>query len=364
MKSFLETLNYSSSNEDSRSEVKALRIGTRDAVLCITGSGARTLDLLIESPREIVSIDFNPCQNFLLELKVQATKHLEYEDFLEFLGVFPSPKREHLYKTIRRSLSIDARNFWDNNSVMIQNGVIYQGRWERYFRQLERLVSFVRPHLRDKLFSCGSLSDQARIWRDEWNTPLWRVFLRCISSRAVWKYIFRDPGFYQYVPVSLSIYKYLNKKFTSAFENTFATDSPLASLLFFGKYSPNGTLPAHLQKRHYMRLRNNLERVRIVTQSLIDVLDSAKKDSFDKYSLSDFASYTSIEEYKRIWKGIIKTASKEARLCERQFLVKREVPVEVISCVRIDETLGSELTRTDNSIFYTFVIATINGKND
>ena len=364
MKSFLETLNYSSSNEDSRSEVISLRIGEEDSVLCITGSGARTLDLLIENPREIVSIDFNPCQNFLLELKMHAIQHLDYEELLEFLGVFPSRKRGHLYKTIRPSLSIDARHFWDSNSAMIQNGVVYQGRWERYFHQLERLVSFARPHLRDKLFSCSGLSDQARIWQNEWSTPLWSAFLQAVSSRVVWKYIFGDPGFYRYVPVSFSVYKYLRTRFTSAFENTFVTDSPFAWLLFFGKYNPNSVLPAHLQERHYATLRNNLERVRIVTQSLLEYLDFCKKNSFDKYSLSDFASYTSIEEYKGIWKGIIKTASSKARVCERQFLVKREIPLEVRSCVSLDDALGFELTRTDNSIFYTFIIATINGKND
>jgi S-adenosylmethionine-diacylglycerol 3-amino-3-carboxypropyl transferase len=364
MKSFLETLNYSSSNEDSRSEVKALRIGEGDSILCITGSGARTLDLLAESPKEIVSIDFNPCQNFLLELKIHAIQHLEYEEFLEFLGVCSSQKRGHIYKTIRQSLSTDARKFWDSNSAMIENGVIYQGRWERYFHQLGRLVSLVRPHLRNKLFSCSSISDQARIWRDEWDTPLWRIFLRYISSRVVWKHIFGDPGFYRYVPVSFSIYKYLNTRFTNAFENILAGENPFAILLFFGKYSPYGVLPAHLQKRHYTTLRNSLERVRIVNQSLLGYLERCKKNSFDKYSLSDFASYTNTEEYKRIWIGIIKTASSGARVCERQFLVKRDIPVEVRSCIRLDEALKFELTRTDNSIFYTFLIATINGKND
>jgi S-adenosylmethionine-diacylglycerol 3-amino-3-carboxypropyl transferase len=364
MKSFLETLNYSSSNEDSRSEVISLRIAGEDSVLCITGSGARTLDLLIENPREIVSIDFNPCQNFLLELKMHAIQHLDYEEFLEFLGVFPSGKRGHLYKAIRQALSTDARNFWDNNSAMIQNGVIYQGRWERYFHQLERLVSLARPHLRDKLFSCCSLSEQARIWQDEWNSSLWHFFLRSISSPVVWKYVFGDPGFYRYVPVSFSIYKYFNMRFTSASVNTFLKDSPFATLLFFGKYNPNCVLPAHLQERHYTTLRNNLERIRIVTQSLLRYLDSCKRNSFDKYSLSDFASYTNTEEYERIWKGIIKTATSGARVCERQFLVKREIPLEVRSCVTLDDALGFELTRTDNSIFYTFVIATVGGKND
>ncbi len=89
MPSFLETLNYSSSNEDSNSELKALCIDKNDSILSITGSGARALDLLIKNPAKIVSIDFNPCQNHLLELKIAAIQHLEYQEFLEFLGARP-----------------------------------------------------------------------------------------------------------------------------------------------------------------------------------------------------------------------------------------------------------------------------------
>jgi S-adenosylmethionine:diacylglycerol 3-amino-3-carboxypropyl transferase len=113
-----------------------------------------------------------------------------------------------------------------------------------------------------------------------------------------------------------------------------------------------------------MTLRNTLECVRTVTQSLLEYLNCCKKKSFDKYSLSDFASYTNTEEYRKIWQGIINTATNGARICERQFLVKRKIPSEVRPYIRLDEALGSELTRTDNSIFYTFVIATINGRND
>ena len=94
MKSFFETVNYSSSNEDSRSEIRALQLISQDSVLCITGSGARTLDLLIANPAKVVSLDFNPCQNFLLELKIAAMHELDYEEFLEFLGVNNSLKRK------------------------------------------------------------------------------------------------------------------------------------------------------------------------------------------------------------------------------------------------------------------------------
>ena len=54
-KSFNETINYSSCNEDTSSELKALDIHGDDVVLTITGGGARALDLLIAKPKKIIA---------------------------------------------------------------------------------------------------------------------------------------------------------------------------------------------------------------------------------------------------------------------------------------------------------------------
>ena len=56
MNHYLQTINYSSVNEDSQSEIKALKLTERDSVLCITGSGARVLDLLTQNPKKILAL--------------------------------------------------------------------------------------------------------------------------------------------------------------------------------------------------------------------------------------------------------------------------------------------------------------------
>jgi S-adenosylmethionine:diacylglycerol 3-amino-3-carboxypropyl transferase len=75
----------------------------------------------------------------------------------------------------------------------------------------------------------------------------------------------------------------------------------LLYFFFCGRYAPNGVLPAHLQERHYRALRQGVERVRIVTESLPDYVERCERQSIAKYSLSNFASYTNEEEYKRTW---------------------------------------------------------------
>ncbi len=355
MKPFLETINYSSCNEDSLSERKALRIDKNDRVLCITGSGARPLDLLIQEPAEIVSIDFNPCQNFLFELKMAGIHILEYEQFIEFLGVLPSPGRLHFYEIIKPFLSPEARSFWDNHSKMIEKGVLYQGRWEKYFRKLSWLVSLVRPQLLKELFNSSNIQEQATAWK-RWDNSVWHIFLRCISSRVVWKYFFGDPGFYSHVPAEFSIYQYLRERFSYAANNILFCKSPFAMLLFTGTFTKK-ELPFHLQKKYYSTLKRALPRVKLVTRSLLDFLEHCDKNSFDKFSLSDFSSYTSAPEYERIWNGIIKAASRGAILCERQFLVKREPPNDIRLHIKRNSEMELNLSKTDNSIFYTFVIA-------
>jgi len=364
MKSFLEKVNYSSCNEDGESEIKSLRISHKDRILCITGSGARPLDLLIKKPAEIVSIDFNPCQNFLLELKMKAIKSLEYEEFLEFLGVTPSANRKAYYEIIKSSLQKNSRNFWDRNFSAIEKGVLYQGRWERYFRLLSKVVGVARPRLRDKLFARKSTPGQAKLWAIKWDNTVWQFFLKLISSRFTWKYLFGDPGFYANVASDFSIYKYLQERFTWGFNHIEAGQSPFLNLLFFGKLEPDGALPPHLKKENYSTLKNHLGRISIVTQSLIDYLWRQPERSFDKYSLSDFSSYTDPIEYERIWRGVLRTAKNGSLVCERQFLVKRQLCEELMAFLKREEKLEKELESTDNSIFYTFVIAEINDKTE
>lgn len=359
MKSFLETVNYSSCNEDGDSELRSLHIGEKDRIVCITGSGARPLDLLIKKPAEIVSIDFNPCQNFLLELKMKAVKTLGYENFLEFLGVTPCTNRKAYYEIIKSSLQEDTRQFWDRNLSELEKGVLYQGRWERYFSLLSKLMGFVRPRLRDKLFACKSIPEQAGIWATNWNDVVWKIFLRLISSRFTWKYFFGDPAFYANVPTDFSIYEYFQQRFARGFNHIKANQSPFLNLLFYGQFKPNGTLPPHLKKENYQTIKNHLNRISIATESLIDYLWHQPEDSFDKYSLSDFSSYTNPDEYERIWRGVLRTAGNGALVCERQFLVKRGLPSEVTQSLKRKMELERELESTDNSIFYTFVIAEI-----
>jgi len=357
MNDFFNNLNYSSVNEDSNSEIRALNIKEDDKIFCISGSGTRSLDLLTQLPSQIVSVDYNPCQNFLLELKMAAIKVLEYEDCLRFLGVSHSERRDQIYLNIRPFISSDALYYWDKNSEIIKQGVVYKGRWEQYFKLLSLFLNLTRKYLSQKLFSCSSVLEQNKLWNNHWDNYYWQTFLRLVSSRIGWKYFLRDPGFYKYVPEEFSIYEYLNKRFNSASENFLFNQSPFATLLLKGKLDASKSLPPHLQKQNFAKLKESLSRIKIVTASLINYLKDSKNEKFNAFSLSDISSYAGLKDYKKMWTTIFESSLEGALICERQFLVKREIPQIIAKKFERDQVLENELAKTDNSIFYTFIVA-------
>jgi S-adenosylmethionine-diacylglycerol 3-amino-3-carboxypropyl transferase len=357
MTSFATKVNYSSSNEDSGSELKALALGPRDRVLCITGSGARSLDLLTAGPASIVSIDFNPCQTHLLELKMKAMAALDYEGYVAFLGLVPSGGREDAYRRIRPGLTAEARAFWDARAGMIRRGVLYEGGWEKYFRGLALAVGLARNGLREALFASPTLDRQARLWDEAWDGPAWRLFLGSVSGRTVWRTTFGDPGFYAYVPPEFPVVRYIAEKFRAAARNVLLRRSHYAELLFFGHY--RAALPPYLRRECFDVIRDRLGRIQPETAPLGDYLEGWASGAFDAFSLSDFASYTDRREYDRIWKGVLRASAPGARVCERQYLVKRTLPAFARGAVVRDSALEADLEARDASLFFSFVAAKV-----
>ena len=129
-KYFFNTINYSACNEDSESERRALQLIANDVVLCITGSGARPLDLLVDSPKKIISIDFNLNQNYLLALKIAAYKTLTYSEFITFIGINSFTNKSNLYAKVSTQLSRETKLYWDAQYKKIEKGILYCGTWE------------------------------------------------------------------------------------------------------------------------------------------------------------------------------------------------------------------------------------------
>ena len=162
MDTFFQQIVYSAANEDPESERRALRLGPTDRVLCITGSGARPLDLLIDGPERIVAVDFNVRQNHLLELKMAAIAQFERDECLSFLGVTPGTQRMAQFAALEERLSDAARAYWRSEPAALEGGVMYCGVWESYMRKVKRVMP--RRKLLQQLITAKDLETQRALY--------------------------------------------------------------------------------------------------------------------------------------------------------------------------------------------------------
>jgi S-adenosylmethionine-diacylglycerol 3-amino-3-carboxypropyl transferase len=358
MNPFFTTLNYSSSNEDGRSELLGLRLTPADTVVSITGSGSRTLDLLLGLPGRIYSVDMNPCQTYLLELKLASLRKLSHEEWIGFLGVTSQETRLRSYSLCRDFLSPEASAYWDDHIDAVERGVLFEGRWEKYFHKAATLLSMIGGRRLDRMFNAADVNAQAAMYDAEWNDVVWRSFVKASASELLCRYAFRDPGFFRHVPRAFPRGRYLLELFDTAFRTRKLSESPFLSLLLRGRYDQR-TLPLHLRPENHDTLRGSCDRISAVTAPLDRYLLALPPGSISAFSLSDIASYTSEEEYTGIWTAVCRAAAPGARICERQFLVHRDLPERAATLTTRDRALEERLEREDDSTFYRFVVATV-----
>ncbi|HEX4354194.1 MAG TPA: DUF3419 family protein, partial [Polyangiales bacterium] len=230
-----DSILFSSCNEDSMSELRAFGDLEGKRVLAITAGGGRVLNLLLARPAQIWAVDLNPAQNHLLELKVAGMRALDHAAYLRFLGIRPAYDRLTTYATLRDQLSNGACRFFDAHPELIREGVLFEGKLERYLRRISKLLQLIQPLGVGRLFSFDAIDEQRHFLR-VFDTPLMRFVAETACRRAVLQTFSGDPGFYRYVPKEISLHREIYGGVLRHFQHHLARANPLMQLVFFGRF--------------------------------------------------------------------------------------------------------------------------------
>ena len=187
------TLLYSCCNEDSRSELKALRPEGR-RVLSIAASGGRAFSLLLEEPKEVVAIDTNYHQIHLCWLKYHAIRLLDRNRYLAFAGIGNSNSRLKVYERIRGDLPDETRKFWDSRRQVVERGIIYAGEFDRNVILLSKMFRLFAGWDIRRLNSCATVEEQVRYISPFWRDLLWTVLARCVFNSWLSRVMLVDAG--------------------------------------------------------------------------------------------------------------------------------------------------------------------------
>jgi S-adenosylmethionine-diacylglycerol 3-amino-3-carboxypropyl transferase len=353
MYDFSDGLHYSTCNEDSLVEIKALELRETDKVVCITGSGGRVLNLLTQNPNKIISIDLNPIQNWLLELKMVAIKNFNYDDYAKFLGLTPCKERLELFNKIKQDLSKEGRSFWEKENRLIKKGVLYQGKFEKYCKYFSDTLKESMKEKVDKILTFDCLVEQKKYYEDVWKKDSnWSEIAkhhRVDLKESVPNYTLYYGEKYDF---DYFIYHVLDK----GFKKTLVKDNHYLCMILDGSYERARKLPLCLEEEYYFTLKNNLNKVEIVTDNIITYLGNLKPNTLDKFSISDLAGYLNNEEHSELFKNIIYTARKKAILCARHIKGQRGIPEKYVQKIERKIDLEREIKEIDLTLEYEIVI--------
>jgi len=345
-------INYSQCWEDPQILKEALSVRANDCILSITSGGDNTLALLLEGPQKIVSIDLNEAQNHLLELKRSAAQNLNYDEYLELLGVIDSSHRATLFEKVRPHLSLASDMWWSKNSSLIKIGIINCGRFERFTIWFAKcILPFIHSKKTIlKLLSFDDIEEQRAFYRNKWNSSRWRFFFGLASNRLMLRRFARQRGMFAYAE-GQTVADVYRKRFERLLNSVLVKDNFFLHYSLTGKYGE--ALPPYLEEKCYTRLRGiPASSLSMETNNLFAYLKSTPDDTFSKFNLSDIFEALSPDENDTLWEEIIRTAKNGAIVAYWNNLVQRSYPAHLSAHIQTDEKRMGELQARDMVFFY------------
>lgn len=353
--SFHNRLNYSLGNETWLSESKALGMVPGDKVLCITASGDRPLHLLLNDPQQVVSVDFNPIQNYLLELKIAAIKELSYAQFMAFMGVHPCADRLSTYPQLRDQLSDNAREYWDTHPKMLRKGVVFQGKVEQFCLFFSLFFQLLYKKKTKILLGFDCVEQQAKYVEENWDTKWHRLIYKLsIAAPKIPRIsVFDDPGLHAYVDDSIDPGFYMYARKIDYLKRGLANKSLLLQLLYHGELVEKG-YPACLREENYLLIRSRVDRIIIDTEDITRFLNKTDQ-TFDVFSLSDTASYMPHDQFHTTLEGVKCCAKPGARFCFREYMTRYSIPQHLEPVFVRDKNKEQEAEFSESNFVYNFM---------
>ncbi len=294
---YFDRLNYTLSNEDTKVEYDLL-INNVESVFTICGSGARVLPLVAKNPKNVYVVDLSQEQLYLCELRFEAAKQLDYDEFLFLLGYrgglvegkLEGDDRLEIFNKI--TLSESCHQFWLNNKeAWMPKGFILLGKWEAYFQKISKIIrTFMRTDFRI-LFEAQSLQEQKNLYDKYFKKRIFRNFLKLFLNEFVMnKFLYKGSfsGNSHHRTESKPPWKFIDDEFNRIFSTTLVRKNYFFQILFLGSILYEEGLPIEAHFKTFNEVKKSNSKLHYKQENLIEVLT---KEHFDFISLSDTISY-------------------------------------------------------------------------
>jgi len=343
-----EIIRYANCWEDATVLLKGLSPANGSKILSIGSAGDNSLSLLTLDPELVVAVDINKIQLYLIELKKACILNLELEETLAFLGFAFSGSREKCFHSLKNQLSFDARSYWETNLVLIKNGVIHQGKFEKYFQLFSgKILPWIHSKKAiDELFRVKTQEQQKQYYADKWNTWRWKLLFRIFFSNYVMGKYGRDPEFLKQVQGSVS--EFIFDKAANHLKSEAAQKNPILRYTLTGSFDT--LVPHYLQKENYGKIRSNMNQLYLKQGFAQDAIKEYGK--FNCMNLSDIFEYMDQEQFRKTAKVLIEGTEKNGMLAYWNLMVPRRMSQILPENTEYRKLDSERLTAIDKGFFY------------
>jgi S-adenosylmethionine-diacylglycerol 3-amino-3-carboxypropyl transferase len=352
-------INYSQSWEDPDLLTQSLEPGSEDTILSITSGGDNTLALLLHNPKSIIAIDSNPAQNYLLELKRAAIKYLSYEECISFLGIGIANDRGKQFQMLAQYISQEARSWWSTHTDLIEQGVMHSGKFEKYLSLFRNRILPLMHRKKDidDFLSLQTVAEQKKFYDERWNNLRWRLLFRVFFNRTLLDLLGRQPHSFTYVD-SKDIGGHYLKRAQHGFTDTPIVENYFLRFILTGTYDT--VLPPYLERRNFENLKQNVDRVQLVTADIASFLKGCDDNTFDTFNLSDIFEITTPEQADNLFAELIRVGRPGGRIAYWNNLVQRQPSGILQSQLQENQEKAEMLYQKDRAFVYSsFHILTI-----
>ena len=346
-------IRYANCWEDADILLQGLQPTEGSRIFSIASAGDNSFSLLTTHPEIVVAADINPTQLNLTELKKTAYQNLGYEELLGFLGFTASSERKKIFDALKQNLSIDCRNYFEANLHLITNGIISQGKFEKYFQVFsQKILPWIHSTKTiDGLIAEKTPEEQKVFYAEHWNTWRWKLLFKFFFSRYVMGRFGRDPSFLKEVdqPVGMAIFNQSEKHLQSVLaQNNF--------ILYYNlKGNFGNMLPHYMRPENYKVIKSNLERLHLQLGYAHDI--AGRFGSFQCMNLSNIFEYMNRETFTIAAHQLLLAMKQGGRLAYWNLMVPRRIAQQFPERAAYCEQLSSQLTSADKGFFYiSFII--------
>lgn len=346
-------IRYANCWEDADILLQGLNPEPGSKILSIGSAGDNSFSLLTRSPQLVLAVDVNRVQLYLIELKKTAIQQLSYEDLLAFLGFKDCAGRAELFNSICTRLQPETRAYWESNLEQIRNGIINQGKFERYFQLFSsKVLPWIHTEQTvEQLFLHKSKEKQQEFYHSQWNTWRWRLLFKIFFSKYVMGKYGRDPEFLKEVQVPVG--QYIFQKAENHLQSVDAQQNFILRYNLTGNFG--SMLPHYLRPENIAKVKANID--------CLQILEGYAEEAFQEYgtfrymNLSNIFEYMNPQQFASTAQKLVDATESGGRIAYWNLMVPRSISTLLPDKVDLLQKKSHELSEKDKGFFYSrFII--------